>query len=136
MLKQRLTDSLPIDNIGDLNKKQYSVNAETALVIGGESFKRRVAAERIVLGFSDDDNSVFAQQSKVLSANNIAMGAHNISGTIKAPGNIPAQNVIVRLQLILPQDSLYSNNVEEVENEPERKYINGKKKLCGRFVAP
>ena len=115
--KARLMDSLPMDNIGDLNKKQYSVNAETALAIGGESFKKRVAAERIVLGFSDDDNAVFAQQAKVPSANNIAMGAHNISGTIKAAGNVPAQNVIVRLQLILPQDSLYSNNVEEVENE-------------------
>ena len=58
--KARLSDSVAIDNIGDLNKKQYSVNAETALHQGGESFKKRVAAERIALGISDDDSIVFA----------------------------------------------------------------------------
>src|SRR4249919_3552401 len=62
--RARLADSIPINNIGDLNKRQYSVNAETALLAGGESFKRRVAAERIALGFSDDDKAVFAQQEK------------------------------------------------------------------------
>ena len=119
--KARLADSLPIDNIGDLNKRQYSINAETALAQGGESFKKRVAAERIALGFSEDDKQVFLQQQKnssaIVSVNNLQMGTYNISGTIKAAGDVPASNVIVRLQLILPQDSLYSNHVEEVENE-------------------
>ncbi len=127
--KARLADSIPIDNIGDLNKKQYSVNAETALELGGESFKRRVAAERIALGFSKDDSAVFAlqQKSAVGSENNLQMGTYSINGTIKSFGDIPVSHAIVRLQLILPQDSLYSNNVEEVENELKENTITVRK---------
>src|SRR5205809_3084242 len=54
--KARFEDSASIVNIGDLNKRLYSVNAETALLTGGESFKQRVTAERIALGFSDEDS--------------------------------------------------------------------------------
>src|SRR5215472_8809978 len=62
--RARLKDSTLIDNIGDLNKKKYSVNAETALQLGGESFQKRVAAERTQLGFTDDDSAVFASQQR------------------------------------------------------------------------
>jgi len=119
--KARLADSASIDNIGDLNKKQYSVNAETALLAGGESFRKRVNAERVALGFSEGDSAVFTLQQKapasISAVNNLQMGEYGISGAIKAAGNVPVPNVIVRLQLILPQDSLYSNNVEEVAAE-------------------
>ncbi|SFQ41013.1 FtsW/RodA/SpoVE family cell cycle protein [Parafilimonas terrae] len=117
--KTRLADSASIDNIGDLNKKQYSVLAETALSQGGETFKRRVQGERIALGITDEETALFALQQKdrsaVSSVNDLHAGSHSISGSIHEAG-IAVPNVIVRLQLILPQDSLYSNNVEEVDS--------------------
>jgi len=119
--KARFADSGSIVNIGDLNKKQYNVNAETALLAGGESFRKRVVAERIALGFSDEDSAIFALQQKtpalIPAATNLQMGSYGISGVIRSAGNVAASNVIVRLRLILPQDSLYSNNVEEVAAE-------------------
>jgi hypothetical protein len=128
--KARLADSSSINNIGDLNKKQYSINSITASAEGGESFRKRVKAERIALGFTDDDSIVFASQKKdpaaIPSAIDLAMGTHSITGSIKAIG-IPVPNVIVRAQLILPQDSLYSNNVEEIENRVEENKTTVKK---------
>lgn len=117
--RARLADSLPINNIGDLNKKQYSINAATALLQGGESFKKRVKAERIALGFTDDDSLLFALQQtnpeKIASVNDVHMGTRVINGSIKMAG-VPVRGVLVRLQLILPQDSLYSNSVEEIDS--------------------
>jgi len=62
--KARLADSANINNIGDLNKRQYSINATGALLSGGESFRKRIKAERIALGFTDNDSIVFALQKK------------------------------------------------------------------------
>src|SRR6478735_3120404 len=80
----RVTDSSAINNIGDLNKKQYSINSTTALREGGETFRRRVKAERVALGFTDDDSLVFGSQNKdpaaIPSANDLQMGMHSISG--------------------------------------------------------
>ncbi|MBS1746813.1 MAG: FtsW/RodA/SpoVE family cell cycle protein [Bacteroidetes bacterium] len=117
--RARMSDHTPIDNIGDLNKKQYSVNAAVAMTQGGESFRKRVAAERIALGISTEDDAVFEKQknhpASITSVNNIDMGQHSISGQVKEE-DAPVSNVIVRLRLILPQDSLYSNDVEEVDS--------------------
>lgn len=117
----RLADTGAIDNIGDLNKKNYNVNANVALTQGGESFKKRVAAERVMLGFTDEDSAIFHQQQKdpasAPAVNNVGMGHYNISGGIHTTGDQPVPGVIVRLHLILPQDSVYSNSVEEVSNE-------------------
>jgi cell division protein FtsW (lipid II flippase)/cell division protein FtsI/penicillin-binding protein 2 len=117
--RARMSDARPIDNIGDLNKRQYSVNAAVALSQGGESFKKRVAAERVALGFSTDDDPVFERQknhpASIASINNLSMGRHSISGAIQDAG-APVANVIVRLRLIMPQDSLYSNTVGEVDS--------------------
>ena len=78
--KARLADSLSIDNIGDLNKKQYSVNLLKLYLPGGESFRKRVKAERIALGFSDDDSIILALQQKnpaaITSMNDLQMGIH------------------------------------------------------------
>ncbi len=116
--RARNSDTAAIDNIGDLNKKAYSIHADVALSQGGESFNKRVPAERVYLGFTDNDAAIFQQQqnnaSSISSTNNIAMGNHNINGVVK--NNVGGiKNVIVRAQLILPQDSVYSNKVEEVE---------------------
>jgi hypothetical protein len=83
-----------IDNIGELNKKRYNVNAEQAYRQGGETFKKRVAVERSLIGFSDADSSLFAQESrkpmKVLPTNDLSMGKHRISGEILKAEGIPA----------------------------------------------
>ena len=128
--RARLANSIAIDNIGDLNKKQYSVSAETALAQGGESFKKRVKAERIALGITADDSIIFAMQQKDPSAinavNDLHVGEHSITGSIHAAG-IAVPFVIVRLELILPQDSLYSNNVEEVDSLQQQNTITVRK---------
>ena len=102
--RARLSDSNAIINIGDLNKKQYSVSAETVLQQGGESFKKRIKAERIALGISEDDSAVFALQqrnrSAIASVNDLQMGSHSINGTIHE-SEAAAPGVIVRLELIL-----------------------------------
>jgi cell division protein FtsW (lipid II flippase) len=128
--RARTLDTSAIENIGDLNKKEFNINADVALAQGGESFKRRVAAEQIYLGFTQDDSAIFKQQQKnaaaIPAANNAAMGSYSISGVIKNnSGAVP--NVIVRAQLILPQDSVYSNKVEEVQNELNENTITLKK---------
>ncbi|HEY2727326.1 MAG TPA: FtsW/RodA/SpoVE family cell cycle protein, partial [Parafilimonas sp.] len=128
--RARTLDTSTIENIGDINKKSFSINADVALAQGGESFRKRVAAERIYLGFTQDDSTIFKQQQKnaaaISSATNVAMGRYNISGVIKNnTGGV--QNVIVRVQLILPQDSVYSNKVEEVQNELNENTITLKK---------
>ena len=102
--------------ITDIN---YCISAETVLQQGGESFKKRIKAERIALGISEDDSAVFALQqrnrSAIASVNDLQMGSHSINGTIHE-SEAAAPGVIVRLELILPEDSLYSNNVEEVDS--------------------
>ena len=119
--KARLADTGSIDNIGDLNKKNYNVDENTALLHGGESFKKRVAAERIILGFTDEDSILFADLKKnpaaVPATNNLSMGRFNIGGVVRTGAGQPVPNVVVRAQLILPQDSVYSNKVEEVAGE-------------------
>ncbi len=110
-----------IDNIGELNKSKYEINAEQAYRQGGESFKRRVRVERILLGFSDNDSALFEQEkrsvNKAPAVANIAMGDRVISGTILTRDNLPVAGVLVRLQLVLPQDSVYSEDVSEVFKE-------------------
>ena len=53
-----------IDNIGELNKSKYNVEAEQAFALGGESFKKRVQVSRLQLGFSGDDSLRFEQEKK------------------------------------------------------------------------
>jgi cell division protein FtsW (lipid II flippase) len=109
-----------IDNIGELNKNKYNINAEEAYASGGQNFRRRVEISRTLVGFSDDDSATFQQEKrkplKVSSANSIAMGNHNISGEIHNAALQPAGGVLVRLRWIVPQDSVYSSTVSEVEN--------------------
>jgi cell division protein FtsW (lipid II flippase) len=114
-------DGEVIDNIGELNKSKYNVDAEQAFALGGESFKRRVQLSRMQLGFSGDDTLRFVQEKTApppLSANNnIGLGNHTINGTIKNKESQPVSGVLVRLQMIIPQDSAYSEEVREVARQ-------------------
>ncbi len=121
IITQRLnTTEAAVDNIGELNKKKYDVEAEQAFATGGESYKRRVVLSRALLGFADKDSLRFAQEKTspplLPSINNIGLGKYSLKGNINAASNGAATNVLVRLQMILPQDSTYSEQVTEVEN--------------------
>jgi cell division protein FtsW (lipid II flippase) len=109
------------DNIGELNKLNYNVSTEDAYVHGGAEFKKRARVERLLLGFTDEDSSLFSKEKRkpepLPANNNVATGSGTISGTIVKHGDIPVPGVLVRLQLILPKDSLYSENVEDVNEK-------------------
>ncbi len=110
-----------VDNIGELNKRKYFVDADDAYIRGGQSFRRRVGSSRSLLGFTGDDSIAFAQEKsnpKTLpKVTNVQLGKHSISGRIKNREKEPVSGVLVRLEMILPQDSAYSEQVTEVEAE-------------------
>ena len=106
-----------IDNVGELNKRKYYLVADDAFAKGGESFKSRVTASRSLLGYTGDDSVRFEEERKnppnVPSTNNLAMGTYSISGSIVNKKQ-PVAGVLIRLEMILPQDSIY--NDEEVDD--------------------
>lgn len=108
-----------IDNIGELNKIQYNVAAEEAYLFGGVSYKKRVALSRNLLGFSGRDSIRYLQEKKapplLPATNNLQQGKHTIKGIIYK-NDVPAAGVLVRLEMLIPQDSIYSATVSEVEN--------------------
>ena len=79
------TEENQLDNIGELNKRKYSVVADEAFATGGQSFKKRVAASRSLLGYTGDDSVLFVQEkikpSALPAITNTGMGKHTISGT-------------------------------------------------------
>ncbi|HVG13114.1 MAG TPA: hypothetical protein VM843_08920, partial [Flavisolibacter sp.] len=109
-----------IDNIGELNKGIYNVEAEQAYARGGQSFRKRVALSRSLLGFAGADSVRFLSERTappVLTATaDLASGKGTIGGNVTANSGRAAAGVLVRLQMLIPQDSLYSSEVSEVEN--------------------
>lgn len=114
------TKKAEIDNIGELNKKRFFVNAEEAFALGGKIFKQRVSASRALLGFTGDDSLRFEQEKnkppRLASVTKVGLGQYALSGQILKKEEInPVAGVLVRLQMIMPQDSVYSEQVSEVE---------------------
>lgn len=114
------TEAVAMDNIGELNKKKYNINAEEAYKKGGQDFKKRVDVSRSLLGFSEADSALFdLERSKPLqvsSATNVGLGNKNVLGKIIKDEDQPVEGVLVRLKLVVPQDSMYNSEVTEVEN--------------------
>jgi cell division protein FtsW (lipid II flippase) len=106
-----------VDNIGELNKSAYFVNAEEAFSRGGQSFQKRVKTSRGYLGFAGDDSLLYAKEKSaplnVPQQNHLAMGDGNITVRIANGEGAPAGGVLVVLNMLLPQDSLYSDEVSE-----------------------
>ncbi|QHS57538.1 FtsW/RodA/SpoVE family cell cycle protein [Mucilaginibacter sp. 14171R-50] len=106
-----------IDNIGELNKRKYFIIADDAFEKGGESFKSRVNASRALLGYTGDDSVTFVRERtnplQVPSSTDLGMGGYSITGAITEKKQ-PVAGVLIRLEMILPQDSIY--NDEEVED--------------------
>ncbi|RWY54247.1 FtsW/RodA/SpoVE family cell cycle protein [Mucilaginibacter gilvus] len=112
-----------IDNVGELNKKKYYVVADDAFVSGGGSFKSRVTASRSLLGYTGDDSLLFVSertaQMKLPVQTDVALGSYSISGSILNK-TAPVPGVLVRLDMIIPQDSLYSDEeTDEVKTKVE-----------------
>ncbi len=51
-----------IDNIGELNKSKYNIDAEQTFVKGGEGFRKRVSLSRSLMGFSNVDSNRYLQE--------------------------------------------------------------------------
>ena len=94
-----------INNTGELNKKNYFINADNAFNTGGESFKKRVNLSRSLIGFSNNDSSLYAAEIKsplkVTSTTDAQVGMNKISGHIFS-GSTPCMGVLVRIKLNLP----------------------------------
>lgn len=106
-----------MDNIGELNKKAFELSVDDAATKGGESFRKRARVARLLVGFSGDDSMRFERERVrppgLPATVNLSMGEYTINGTVQAQSEAPSAGVLVRLQMILPQDSLYSDAVED-----------------------
>ena len=107
----------PMDNIGELNKRRFNIATADAFAQGGTSYKKRALLSRMLIGFAGADSVRYDQELQApppLPATAAAgLGNHNLSGTIHA-GKEPAAGILVRLQLILPQDSVYNMEASEL----------------------
>ena len=103
-----------IDNIGELNKRRFFTEADSAYLYGGSNFKKRVEDSRSLLGYSGEDAPVFDRERKnppvLPSSLDFHSGTHSISGKILDQQNKALPGVLVKLQMILPQDSAYAND--------------------------
>ncbi|NOW95096.1 FtsW/RodA/SpoVE family cell cycle protein [Mucilaginibacter sp. SG564] len=101
-----------IDNAGELNKRRYYVNADDAFANGGESFKKRVLVSRSLLGYTGDDSVRFTQERihppQLPAQTDLGLGEYSISGNIHHKEQAIG-GVLVRLNMILPQDSIYTD---------------------------
>lgn len=109
----------PIDNIGELNKKNFFVPADVAFSNGGKNFKERVLASRMLLGFSGNDSLKYKQElrnpEKLPADRDFKQGRFSIKGKVTDTAKKAVAGVLVRIQMILPQDTAY--NEDEVLND-------------------
>lgn len=136
-------ETAPLDNIGEINKARYQVGIRDAISRGGSAFQKRARTSRALLGFTDSDSVLFfSDASRPLSLPAEAalpFGSGNIEGGVKSRAGAPVAGVLIRLQLVIPEDSLYSNELPEVErlrteNKPQLRTVyaldsNGRRQL-------
>ncbi len=112
----------PIDNIGELNKNKFFVNADVAYASGGEVFKKRASDSRALLGYTGDDEKRFEEELKnpaaLPASKNLALGEYNIDGNIINKANTAVAGVLIKMSMILPQDSGYVEN-DSIPAKPE-----------------
>ncbi|QJD94870.1 FtsW/RodA/SpoVE family cell cycle protein [Mucilaginibacter robiniae] len=114
---QSINTGEKIDNIGELNKRKYNIVADDAFAQGGKSFKNRVNASRSLLGYTGADSLRFQQEKnnppQVPNATDLSLGTHSIQGTVINKDEQPVAGVLMRLDLILPQDSITNDEPTE-----------------------
>lgn len=108
------------ENIGDINKKKFYVDADEAMAKGGKLFQQRVLVSRSLLGYTGDDSLRFIQEKAkppvLPSATDVGMGGNAITGKVLEK-KLPVAGVLVRLQMILPQDSTYNDEEADQLNK-------------------
>jgi cell division protein FtsW (lipid II flippase) len=113
------------DNIGEVNKQVYYIDADDAFSRGGQSFKDRVLVSRTLLGYTGDDSVRFTQEKNnppaLPSVTDAGLQGSSISGTILNKTS-PVSGVLVRLQMIVPQDSIYN---DEENDQVSAKKVSG-----------
>jgi len=62
VIAQQVKAGSKFENVGELNKKRYDVNADTAINEGGKSFQQRVVVSRSLLGYTGDDSLRFVEE--------------------------------------------------------------------------
>ena len=100
----------PMDNIGELNKRDFRVNASDAFVQGGESYRKRSQLSRYLIGFTYEDSLLYSQEAKAPvrypATVDVGLGNRSIGGQVKTPEGGPASGVLVRLAMLTSEDSL------------------------------
>ena len=118
-----------IDNVGELNKKLYNINADEAYNNGGSSFRERVSVSRALLGFSEYDSLLYEQELKhplpVTSETNVHLGPSIINCIIHAGKDAPIAGTLVRLSMVAA-DSIIN---DEDENNVITRYKSGVRKI-------
>jgi cell division protein FtsW (lipid II flippase) len=99
----------PIDNVGELNKRRFFIDADEAFQKGGQNFKKRVLDSRALLGYTGEDSVLFKKESVNPTALKaeiaVNQGQYNITGKVIDTAGKPVPGVLIKLQMILPQDS-------------------------------
>ncbi|MHA4896609.1 FtsW/RodA/SpoVE family cell cycle protein [Pedobacter sp. PWIIR3] len=112
----------PIDNIGELNKNKFFVNADLASSAGGEVFKKRAADSRGLLGYTGEDEKRFYEELRnppeLPSSKDLALGPYDIDGNILNQEDGVVAGVLIKLSMVLPQDSGYVEN-DSIPVKPE-----------------
>jgi hypothetical protein len=112
-----------VDNIGELNKRRYFILADDAFTKGGKSFKARVTASRALLGYTEDNALTFESERnnprQYPAKLELNLGSYAISGHI-FENEKPVSGVLLRLEMILPQDSIDNDELAEtIKNTTE-----------------
>jgi len=114
--------STTFDNIGELNKSKYNIDADEAFTAGGQSFKDRVLVSRALLGYTGADSLRFLQEKnnppQLPEQTAIGLSGYSISGEVHDKRS-PVTGVLVRLQMVIPQDSTF--NDEEADQTKIKK---------------
>ncbi|SHE75004.1 FtsW/RodA/SpoVE family cell cycle protein [Pedobacter caeni] len=116
----------PIDNVGELNKRRFFIGADDAFTRGGQNFKKRVLDSRALLGYTGDDSLLFKREKvnpPVLKAEtDLQKGQYHITGKVIDTAGKPVSGVLIRLQMILPQDSADTDDDEAIPKPALKAY--------------
>lgn len=116
-----LTGQPAMDNIGELNKRAFNVDAGDALTKGGDSYRKRSQLSRYLIGYTYEDSTLFETESKLPpsypASGDLAMGKFNITGTIQNKEGQPVRNVLVRLNMLVPEEADTSDEAN-TDEEP------------------
>ena len=117
----RSTDSSLIDNIGELNKHRFWVLADEAFAQGGQSYKKRVALSRALLGLTHEDSlqlhAVQTTAQPLPAVADAGLPGYGLRGYVRREAGEPVPGVLVRLRLVVPEGT--SGAEEEVKEETE-----------------